>query len=202
MDDYASCFENIDPLAQYKNWKKQAITPEMPLRTDLVSERVQAVFIVSDPVDWGRDIQVLCDILRTGGLPGREIAHQPPIFFANDDLAYQALFPAERLGMGAFRIALESIFNRIHPKAMEYTSYGKPNPLVFKNAENVLMKVLSSSYCNNPANDVVRQPFKTLYMVGDNPSVDIKGARQVYSFGMLCQLSLSHEHLDKQSVPF
>lgn len=178
MDDYASCFENIDPLAQYKNWKKQAITPEMPLRTDLVSERVQAVFIVSDPVDWGRDIQVLCDILRTGGLPGREIAHQPPIFFANDDLAYQALFPAERLGMGAFRIALESIFNRIHPKAMEYTSYGKPNPLVFKNAENVLMKVLSSSYCNNPANDVVRQPFKTLYMVGDNPSVDIKGARQ------------------------
>lgn len=58
MDDYASCFENIDPLAQYKHWKKQTINPEMSLRTDLVSESVQAVFIVSDPVDWSRDIQV------------------------------------------------------------------------------------------------------------------------------------------------
>lgn len=68
---------------------------------------------------------------------------------------------------------------------MEYTSYGKPDPLVFKNAENILMKVLSSSYSNNPTSDAVRQPFKTLYMVGDNPSVDIKGARQVYSFWIL-----------------
>lgn len=58
MNDYATCFENIDPLAQYKNWKKQTINPKMSLRTDPVSERVQAVFIVSDPVDWSRDIQV------------------------------------------------------------------------------------------------------------------------------------------------
>lgn len=64
MDDYATCFENIDPLAQYKNWKKQTINPKMSLRTDPVSERVQAVFIVSDPVDWSRDIQVSLSLLQ------------------------------------------------------------------------------------------------------------------------------------------
>ncbi|CAI9105237.1 OLC1v1004119C1 [Oldenlandia corymbosa var. corymbosa] len=181
IDDYASFFDNIDPLAQYKKWKEiQAVKQHASLTINPDSERVGAVFVVSDSIDWSRDIQVLCDILRTGGLPGRETAHQPPLFFASDDLAYQALFPAERLGMGAFRIALESIFNSIHPKDMEYTSYGKPHPFVFKNAENVLTQVVQSAY-NNIEADGGTEPFKTLYMVGDNPSIDIKGARQAGS---------------------
>nr|GLL36223.1 uncharacterized protein YKR070W-like [Ipomoea trifida] len=181
IDEYASFFKNIDPLAQYKKWiDKQAIGHDkVTLRQDPCSERVQAVFVVSDSIDWSRDIQVLCDILRTGGLPGREIAHQPPLFFANDDLAYQALFPAERLGMGAFRIALESVFNSIHPKALEYTSYGKPNPFVFKNAETTLMQL--SPHCQNSQASGGMHSFKTLYMVGDNPSIDINGARQAGS---------------------
>lgn len=33
--------------------------------------------------------QVLCDILKTGGLPGKEKGHQPPLYFASDDLEYQ-----------------------------------------------------------------------------------------------------------------
>nr|GME13277.1 uncharacterized protein YKR070W-like [Ipomoea batatas] len=169
IDEYASFFKNIDPLAQYKKWiDKQAVGHDkVTLRQDPCSERVQAVFVV------------LCDILRTGGLPGREIAHQPPLFFANDDLAYQALFPAERLGMGAFRIALESVFNSIHPKALEYTSYGKPNPFVFKNAERTLMEL--SPHCQNSQASGGMHSFKTLYMVGDNPSIDINGARQAGS---------------------
>ena len=61
---------------------------------------------------------------------------------------------------------------------MEYTSYGKPNPFVFKNAENVLLQVLQSAY-NNIQSSGEMQPFKRLYMIGDNPSVDINGAKQV-----------------------
>ncbi|KAI3965073.1 hypothetical protein MKX01_014004 [Papaver californicum] len=122
MDEYASYFDNIDPLAPFKMAHNCNITSNgSSPRYDVSSERVQAAFVVSDPVDWSRDIQVLCDILRTGGLPGKEIEHQPPLYFAADDLEYQAAFPSERLGMGAFRIALESIFNRIHPNALEYT---------------------------------------------------------------------------------
>lgn len=71
---------------------------------------------------------------------------------------------------------------RIHPNALEYTSFGKPNALVFQNAETVLKQLVSSLHPNahdvNQANPGSHH-FKTLYMVGDNPSVDIKGAHQV-----------------------
>ncbi|KAL9676428.1 hypothetical protein QQ045_004642 [Rhodiola kirilowii] len=179
IDEYASCFDNIDPLAPYKIWgvrdaHQKATSKKISHKTDITSQRVKATFIVSDPVDWSRDIQVLCDILRTGGLPGREVANQPPLYFANDDLEYQAAFPLERLGMGAFRIALESIYNRIHPVGLEYTSYGKPNPFVFQNAESVLRKLLLLYV----ATDAEPHQFKKLYMIGDNPSVDINGARK------------------------
>ncbi|KAL6341086.1 hypothetical protein AAG906_032201 [Vitis piasezkii] len=184
IDEYSSCFDNIDPLAQYKKWStKQEVDQNstLKMKNTVYSQRVQAAFVVSDSVDWSRDIQVLCDVLRTGGLPGRETGHQPPLYFANDDLEYQAAFPSERLGMGAFRIALEAIFNRIHPKALEYTSFGKPSPSVFKNAETILSQLVSSLHHKLEAENhgnAGSHPFKTLYMIGDNPSVDINGARQ------------------------
>ncbi|KAK9940292.1 hypothetical protein M0R45_016960 [Rubus argutus] len=188
IDDYAACFENIDPLAPHKKWttkqfacQNSAVSKEVAIQDLVRTQRVKAAFILSDSVDWSRDIQVLCDILRTGGLPGREIGHQPQLYFAHDDLAYQAAFPSERFGLGAFRIALESIFNRIHPHPLEYTTFGKPNSFVFKNAELVLKQLVSSLHDNvQVANHEIASShqFKTLYMVGDNPSVDIKGARQ------------------------
>ncbi|KAK9284073.1 hypothetical protein L1049_012333 [Liquidambar formosana] len=182
LDEYASYFENIDPVSQYKAWTtKQEFNghsnpKELVPRIDVLSDKVKAAFVVSDPVDWGRDIQVLCDILRSGGLPGQENGHQPPLYFAADDLEYQAAFPSNRLGMGAFRIALESIFNRIHHNALEFISYGKPNPFVFNNAEAILRQLQPSSYQYN--GHTRSHPFKTLYMIGDNPLVDIKGAKQ------------------------
>ncbi|CAA0835118.1 hydrolase family protein / HAD-superfamily protein [Striga hermonthica] len=181
IDEYALYFKHIDPLEKYKIWAKQqagydkSSSGEIDRKNDRCFQRVQAVFIVSDSVDWSRDIQVLCDILSTGGHPGREIARQPSLYFANDDLSYQGLFPTERLGMGAFRIALESIYNSIYPNFLEYTSYGKPNPSVFRNAENVLMQEVHS-HIRPPVDG--EYPFKTLYMIGDNPSVDIRGAQQ------------------------
>ncbi|XVE68985.1 hypothetical protein DITRI_Ditri09bG0114100 [Diplodiscus trichospermus] len=183
LEEFASCFKDIDPVSQYKRWKTMPLsdrkTPTMP-RYDVPTERIKAAFVVSDPVDWGRDMQVLCDVLRYGGLPGDANGKQPPLYFAADDLEYQASFPSKRLGMGAFRIALESIFNRINPKGLEYVSYGKPNPFVFKNAEAILSQ-LQSSYClDHSENNRVpgSHPFETIYMIGDNPSVDIKGAQQ------------------------
>ncbi|GAU27181.1 hypothetical protein TSUD_107710 [Trifolium subterraneum] len=186
IDEYASCFENIDPLAPYKKWTTKLDAAKNPKfdqsgpRIDVFSERVQAAFIVSDPVDWSRDIQVLCDILKTGGLPGRNVGTQPHLYFANDDLEYQTKFPSERLGMGAFRIALESIFNRTHSHSLEYTCFGKPHPSVFNNAEIVLQQLVPQH--SEDFNDICHknaQRFQTLYMIGDNPAVDIRGARQV-----------------------
>ncbi|OEL22082.1 putative CDP-alcohol phosphatidyltransferase class-I family protein C22A12.08c [Dichanthelium oligosanthes] len=149
IDEYASYFKDIDPLAPFKTWKVGQTDSYMSAKVhpsyDVYSERVKGVFVVSDPVDWGRDLQ--------------------------------AAFPSERLGMGAFRIALESIFNQINDHPLKYTTYGKPNPLVFKNAANILEKLVMSMYPNSQTlmelNDC---QFSTIYMVGDNPKVDINGA--------------------------
>ncbi|KAF5729537.1 hypothetical protein HS088_TW21G01704 [Tripterygium wilfordii] len=187
LDEYASYFKDIDPVSQYKMWTTKQVVERSGHWMDIVSNhnvlsnKVKAVFIVSDPVDWGRDIQVLCDILGSGGLPGcGDSGHQPPLYFAADDLEYQAAFPSERLGMGAFRIALESIFNRIHHNQLQYVSFGKPNPFVFNNAESILSQLeLSCRTDHLKEHDEIGSPrFNTLYMIGDNPLVDIKGARQ------------------------
>ncbi|KAL6648331.1 hypothetical protein ACP70R_012555 [Stipagrostis hirtigluma subsp. patula] len=181
IDEYSSYFRDIDPLAPFKTWKLGQTDNNMSAKVhpsyDVYAERVKGVFVVSDPVDWGRDLQVLCDILSTGGLPGGEKGDQPPLYFAADDLEYQAAFPSERLGMGAFRIALESIFNQINDHPLKYTSYGKPNPFVFKNAANILEKLVMSMYPSSQTSKEVNDcQFSTIYMVGDNPKVDINGA--------------------------
>ncbi|XVF05621.1 hypothetical protein REPUB_Repub05bG0188500 [Reevesia pubescens] len=171
IDEYALCFDNIDPLAPYKKWRAMEAAVNSTRKSSINSERVQAAFVVSDSVDWSRDIQVLCDILRTGGLPGSEEGPQLPLYFAHDDLKYQGAFPSERFGMGAFRIALESIFNSIHTEALKYTSLGKPNPVAFKNAEVVLNQLASSLHHDLNVMDGANS-------ARDNPLVDIKGARQ------------------------
>jgi len=94
IDEYASYFKDIDPLAPFKTWKvgqktNSYMSAKVHPSYDVYSERVKGVFVVSDPVDWGRDLQVLCDILSTGGLPGSGKGDQPPLYFAADDLEYQ-----------------------------------------------------------------------------------------------------------------
>lgn len=60
IDEYASYFDNIDPLVQYKKWTIDHANENATIKenTKIYSQRVQAAFIVSDSVDWSRDIQV------------------------------------------------------------------------------------------------------------------------------------------------
>jgi hypothetical protein len=65
IDDYASYFGEIDPLAPFKKWNvgqsncQNLMSEKMHPPYDVHSERVKGVFVVSDPVDWGRDLQVV-----------------------------------------------------------------------------------------------------------------------------------------------
>ena len=62
LDEHASYFENIDPVSQYKRWTTRQISNRnshsLPVY-NISSEGVKGAFVVSDPVDWGRVIQVL-----------------------------------------------------------------------------------------------------------------------------------------------
>jgi ribonucleotide monophosphatase NagD (HAD superfamily) len=70
---------------------------------------------------------------------------------------------------------------RTHTHSLEYTCFGKPHPSVFNNAEIVLQQLVPQH--GEDFNDIHHknaQRFQTLYMIGDNPAVDIRGARKVY----------------------
>lgn len=57
MDSYYKEFQHIDPLQAYKPWMKTETNPNDMLMP--ANERqIAAVFVCSDPVDWGRDLQV------------------------------------------------------------------------------------------------------------------------------------------------
>lgn len=68
IDEYASYFDGIDPLVQYKTWttkqaaKQSSTLEQMSTRDSIHSQRVKAAFIVSDSVDWSRDIQVALNL--------------------------------------------------------------------------------------------------------------------------------------------
>lgn len=76
----------------------------------------------------------------------------------------------------------------IHPHPLQYSAVGKPNPIAFKNAETALHQLHKQLIPDQDFDSI--SPFETLYMIGDNPSVDIKGAQQV-SFALENPLNTS-----------
>jgi len=92
---------------------------------------------------------------------------------------------------------------RIHPHCLEYTCFGKPHPSVFKNAEIVLQKLVASLYEDFYDKNHKTSSFKTLYMIGDNPAVDIRGARQVclmeldFTCGMVKSCLLTNDNINE-----
>ena len=51
---------------------------------------------------------------------------------------------------------------------------------MFKNAASILEKLVMSMYPNSQTSKEVKDcQFSTIYMVGDNPKVDINGASKV-----------------------
>lgn len=157
MENFVSQYPDIDPLEPYKpkinhfssthflnsdkfqNFDKLENLEIKNLETQNFdkNEAVEAIFVLSDPVDWGRDIQVLCDVLRSGGVPGgreREGA-QPELVWAADDFEYQAKFSVPRFGMGAFLLALKTLYEKLTGKTLKYSVIGKPYFSAFESAE-------------------------------------------------------------------
>jgi len=86
--------------------------------------------------------------------------------------------------MGAFRIALESLYVKLTKRPLVHTCYGKPKPVVFHLAGKTLQNIatMMSSGDVSPGNQGTRvareedSALQTLYIIGDNPETDIAGA--------------------------
>jgi HAD superfamily hydrolase (TIGR01456 family) len=133
---------------------------------------VGAIIQMNDPEDGLNDVQTILDILLAPkGRVGPYVAgaQTTPYFVAADDLlwATEALLP--RLGQGAFREMMASVFESVTGQGLQTQLYGKPRAIAYAYAEQRL-KSVSASIGWNP--DLMR----SIFMVGDNIDSDVVGA--------------------------
>ena len=84
-------------------------------------------------------------------------------------LVYAAAFKVQRYGQGIFRFWLEDLFKRLYNREPEITQFGKPH----RNTMEYCQKILDKK-----AKDEGYE-ISQYYMIGDNPSGDIKGANDM-----------------------
>ncbi|RMZ91415.1 hypothetical protein DV736_g1337, partial [Chaetothyriales sp. CBS 134916] len=156
------------------------------------SLKIDAIFIYNDPRDWGLDLQLILDLLLSKeGILGTYSAKngnrslpnngylqdgQPPLYCSNADLLWAASYHLSRLGQGGFHAALDGVWNAItggpHEGAhLHKIVIGKPFKVTYEFSERKLLKHRDSLFVNGGAS-----PLKRVYMVGDNPESDIRGA--------------------------
>ncbi|EZF30826.1 TIGR01456 family HAD hydrolase [Trichophyton interdigitale MR816] len=159
--------------------------------------KVDAILVFNDPRDWALDIQIIIDLLlsREGivgtisdknnrdDLPNRGYQQdgQPALYFSNPDLLWAAGYHQPRLGQGGFCAALEGVWSAMtggseSGVALLKTMIGKPHKLTYDFAEQRLIELRSKHFQTDaPA------PLETIYMIGDNPESDIRGAHSYIS---------------------
>jgi HAD superfamily hydrolase (TIGR01456 family) len=193
-----------DYYAQFARPLPRPINPASPQD----SLKIDAVFVYNDPRDWGLDLQLILDVLlsREGvlgtysskngdvSLPNSGYLQdgQPPLYFSNADLLWAADYHLSRLGQGGFQAALEGTWRAVtankankSPPEMYKTVIGKPYRETYLFAEKQLLRHRESIFGKDSATTV-----KRVYMIGDNPESDIRGANEFRSPSGIEWLSL------------
>lgn len=149
--------------------------------------KIGAIFIFNDPRDWALDTQIIIDLMLSrggeigtrsekNGVSGWQNDNQPALFFGCDDLFWANEYHLNRLGQGAFRKALEGIWSEITGGAkLRSTVIGKPHEATYAFAEGILSHWVTGEVKGE------REPLERVYMVGDNPESDIRGANEFRS---------------------
>ncbi|PWN39529.1 HAD-superfamily hydrolase [Ceraceosorus guamensis] len=159
-------------LSEGRTWLKRHA--EQRHHHEAVSERrFGAVIVFHDSRDWGGDIQLMCDVLRspTGqiGTLGDDTHPQAPVFFTHEDLIWTNSFPTPRFGQGAFQLAARAVYKAASGRELQATTFGKPHRATYAFAEKKLKGFAQAQGLG--AEDVA-----DVWMIGDNPASDIAGA--------------------------
>ncbi|KAF6828062.1 hypothetical protein CPLU01_08770 [Colletotrichum plurivorum] len=156
--------------------------------------KIDAMFVFNDPRDWALDIQIIVDLLLSrGGVMGTYSAKngdrslpndgwqqdgQPPLIFSNADLFWSTTYHQPRFGQGAFQAAVAGVWSQVTGGVeLRRTVFGKPFATTYQYAE----RVLNSHRQALLGGGGKAAPLKTVYMVGDNPESDIRGANDFSS---------------------
>lgn len=161
--------------------------------------KIDAIFVYNDPRDWALDTQIIMDLLLSengvlgtysakNGLGQWQSDGQPDLYFSNHDLFWSARYHLPRFGQGAFQAALAGIWRQVTGGKAELrrTTIGKPYSRTYAYAENVLGRWRAGLLQKQGKGGVAetqqqQEPLTRVYMVGDNPESDIRGANEYVS---------------------
>ncbi|XP_063796656.1 haloacid dehalogenase-like hydrolase domain-containing 5 [Pseudophryne corroboree] len=135
--------------------------------------RIEAVILFGEPIRWETNLQIIIDVLLTGGYPAnphqRDSYPHIPLLACNMDLMWLAEARSPRFGHGIFMVCLENIYKKITGKELKYeVLMGKPSAVTYHYAEYLIRSKAAEMQWN--------KPVKTLYAIGDNLMTDIYGA--------------------------
>lgn len=156
--------------------------------------KISAIMVLSSPRDVGLDLSLVLDLLQSdGGLVGTLSAKngdptlpnngylqdgQPKVYFCNPDLTWATSYHNPRVAQGMFKAYLEGGWTAI-TKGADLSShievYGKPTEKTYTYAEKTLLDY------NVKLHGPDAPPIKAIYMVGDNPESDVRGANSFQS---------------------
>ncbi|KAK9833554.1 hypothetical protein WJX81_005671 [Elliptochloris bilobata] len=171
LAEFAACLPQLVP-GPHERYPPCADVPEW------AREQVAAVMIIETPVDWHQDLQIITDLVRTGGdvLGGRQAvaaaAKEPQavrVYHCNFDFYYMDAYALPRFGPGAFLQLLEMLYARASGRELEVLRHGKPNPPAYACAAHKLARQLC-------AGAGAPQQLQHIYAIGDNPASDVRGA--------------------------
>lgn len=137
--------------------------------------KIDAIFVFADSRDWAADIQIMLDLaMSKGGYMGtisKTSDEGPPIYFSHNDIVWSAAHKNVRIGMGALRKVVETLFYSVTGKELETIAFGKPQIGTFEFATRLLQQWRKDEHRINA-------PPETVYFVGDTPESDIQGTNR------------------------
>ncbi|KAI5093449.1 hypothetical protein C0J45_16587 [Silurus meridionalis] len=147
--------------------------PKLPSSPIVNLTDIEAVILFGEPVRWETNLQLIIDVLLTGGNLSNVYATSNsthlPVLACNMDLMWMAEAQAPRFGHGTFMVCLENIYQKITGQELKYEALmGKPSELTYHYAEYLIR--------TQAAERGWRSPITSLYAVGDNLMTDIYGA--------------------------
>jgi HAD superfamily hydrolase (TIGR01456 family) len=183
----------LEATKDHHNRHGQIHPPEY-LDTEDGCIKISAIMIWSSPRDLGLDLQVALDLLLSSGgrfgtfspkngdstLPNNGYLQddQPKIYVCNPDLTWATAYHHPRFAQGMFKAYLEGGWNAL-TKGADLSSHiwicGKPTRETYLYAEKTLLNY------HTKINGPDAPEIKTIYMVGDNPESDIRGANNFIS---------------------
>ncbi|KAJ2744637.1 hypothetical protein GGI20_002817 [Coemansia sp. BCRC 34301] len=148
------------------------------MRRDYASDPFHAVMVFHDSFDFGRDLQIATDVLRSKDATlGSEFVNQQtvPLFMSNADLIFSNDYSQPRFGQGAYHVCLRAMWDALTAGApLEYVLFGKPNRVQYQYAERLLDQIALAAAPGTGLAQV--HASRRIFAIGDNPAADIAGA--------------------------